>query len=73
MPYLIDGDVKLTQTFAILKYLGRKHNLVPKNEEEHRRIDLIEAEAMDIRSKWVGLVYSSSADFVSFFDELRAI
>ncbi len=65
VPYLIDGDVKLSQTFAILKYLGRKHNLVPKNEEEHRRIDLIEAEAMDMRTKWVAHCYSSSVDFVS--------
>jgi len=51
-----------------LKYLGRKHGLVPKNEEEHRRIDLIEAEAMDIRNNWVTLCYGSSSkvDFVSF-------
>nr|CAH0103004.1 unnamed protein product [Daphnia galeata] len=60
-PYYIDGDVKLSQTFAILKYLGRKHNLAPKTEEEHIRVDLIEAEAEDMRTKWSTLCYH--ADF----------
>ncbi|EFX60690.1 hypothetical protein DAPPUDRAFT_123298 [Daphnia pulex] len=47
-PYYIDGDVKLSQTFAILKYLGRKHNMAAKTEEEQIRVDLIEAEAIDV-------------------------
>ena len=65
VPYYIDDDVKLTQTFAILKYLGRKHNLVPRNEAERIRVDLIEAEAMDMRNNWVNLCYMSQ-DFVRF-------
>ena len=64
MPYYIDGDVKLSQTLAILKYLGRKHGLAPKNETEQMRVDLIEAEAMDIRSKWSATCYN--ANFVSY-------
>lgn len=63
LPYYMDGDVKLSQTFAILKYLGRKHGLAPKNEEEQRRVDLIEAEAMDMRANWSKTCYSP--DFVS--------
>ena len=27
LPYYIDGDVKITQSNAILRYIGRKHNL----------------------------------------------
>ncbi|KAH9376989.1 hypothetical protein HPB48_018758 [Haemaphysalis longicornis] len=27
LPYYIDGDVKITQSLAILRYLGRKHDL----------------------------------------------
>lgn len=27
LPYLIDGDVKLTQSNAILRYIARKHNM----------------------------------------------
>ena len=61
MPYYIDDNVKLTQTFAILKYLGRKHGLAPRNEAERIRVDLAEAEALDLRTKWVAQCYG---DFV---------
>ncbi|KAJ8301669.1 hypothetical protein KUTeg_020656 [Tegillarca granosa] len=27
LPYYIDGDIKITQTNAILRYIARKHNL----------------------------------------------
>lgn len=30
LPYYIDGDVKLTQSLAILRYLGRKHDLAAR-------------------------------------------
>ena len=54
----MDGDLKLSQTFAILKYLGRKHNMKANNDAEQIRLDLIEAEAVDMRMKWSMLVYS---------------
>jgi len=62
-PYYIDGDVKLSQSFAIMKYLGRKHNLVPKTEEEKIRVDLIEGEALDMRFNWSTLCYSAQEEF----------
>lgn len=31
LPYYIDGEVKLTQTFAICVYLEQKHGLIPKD------------------------------------------
>lgn len=60
----MDDDVKLTQSFAILKYLGRKHGLAPVNEAQQIRVDLIEAEAMDMRTKWTYMCYYTP-DFVS--------
>ncbi|KAL1480293.1 hypothetical protein MTO96_051158 [Rhipicephalus appendiculatus] len=30
LPYYIDDDVRLTQSLAILRYLGRKHGLAAK-------------------------------------------
>jgi len=62
-PYYIDADVKLSQSFAIMKYLGRKHHLVPKTEEEKIRVDLTEGEAMDMRFNWSTLCYSSPEEF----------
>jgi len=72
LPYYIDGDVKISQTFAILKYLGRKHGLAPKTEQEQTRVDLIEAEAMDIRTNWSKTMYSPDfenlrEDFIKSF------
>ena len=44
--------------------MGRKHQLAPISEAEEIRVDLIEAEAADMRMNWVMLVY---AEFVSYF------
>jgi glutathione S-transferase len=71
LPYYIDGDVKLSQTFAILKYLGRKHGLIAKNEVEQIRVDLIEAEALDMRSRWVALCYGPNFVSKIFFGEFQ--
>ncbi|XP_077983081.1 glutathione S-transferase Mu 1-like [Glandiceps talaboti] len=49
LPYLIDGDVKLTQTHAILVYLARKTNLLGTNENEMRRADLVYGRWGDFR------------------------
>ena len=59
----MDGELKLTQSFAILKYLARKHGLSGVTDDEKIRLDLIEAEANDLRYKWVVLCYLS--DYVS--------
>ncbi|KAH7948406.1 hypothetical protein HPB52_021973 [Rhipicephalus sanguineus] len=42
LPYIIDGDVRMTQSQAILRYLGRKHGLAPKDEETVRRVEMLE-------------------------------
>ncbi|RMX56694.1 hypothetical protein pdam_00015777 [Pocillopora damicornis] len=44
LPYYIDGDVKLTQTTAIIRHIARKHNLCGTSEEEMMRADVIAAE-----------------------------
>ena len=47
-----------------MKYLGRKHGLAAKTEAEQIRVDLIEAEAVDMRMRWSQLCYN--ADFVHY-------
>jgi len=58
LPYYIDGDVKITQNLAILRYLGRKYNLVGSTEEEERRVDQSEQQVTDFRMGWVRLCYN---------------
>jgi glutathione S-transferase len=57
LPYLIDGDVKVTQTQAILRYLGRKYDLVGKTEEERTRVDMVEQQLVDLRNGFVTMCY----------------
>ena len=46
---VILGDIKITQSNAILRYLGRKYNLEGKTEEEKVRVDIMTENAMDFR------------------------
>jgi glutathione S-transferase len=58
LPYYVDGDIKLTQSGTILKYLARKHGLDAKTEAEHVRLDLTMDEVVDLRSNMVGISYN---------------
>lgn len=49
LPYLIDGDVKISQSIAIMRYIGRKYGLDGKTEAENIRIELIEQQLNDWR------------------------
>jgi len=62
LPYLIDGEVKITQSNAILRYLARKLDLIGETEEQLIRMDLIENQAMDFRSGFWNLCYGSNKD-----------
>ncbi|XP_072336123.1 glutathione S-transferase Mu 5-like [Scyliorhinus torazame] len=64
LPYLFDGDVKITQSNAIMRYIARKHKLVGETEDEKVRVDMLENQAMDFRMGIVRLAYNP--DFVSF-------
>ncbi|CAG0894172.1 unnamed protein product [Darwinula stevensoni] len=57
LPYYIDGDVKLSQSLAILRYLGRKHGLYGQTEEEQCRQDMIEQQHGDLNWARAYLVY----------------
>ncbi|XP_052035429.1 glutathione S-transferase Mu 3 isoform X1 [Apodemus sylvaticus] len=63
LPYLIDGSHKVTQSNAILRYLGRKHNLCGETEEERIRVDTLENQVMDTRIQL--MIVCCSPDFVT--------
>jgi len=62
IPYLFDGDVKITQSIAILRYLGRKFRYVPNNEKETARVEMIEQELLDWRTQQSGCFYNPDHD-----------
>jgi glutathione S-transferase len=47
LPYYLDGDVKLTQSVAILRHIARKNKLDGKNEQEKLRVELVEQQLVD--------------------------
>lgn len=57
LPYYIDGDVKITQSNAIMRHIARKHDLCGKTEAEKVRVDTVENQAMDFRNGFVRLCY----------------
>ena len=58
LPYLIDGNLKLTQTLPIMKYIGRKYKLFGRgsNEEMAKEEEIVE-NIRDIRMKFASLCY----------------
>ncbi|KAF8777973.1 Glutathione S-transferase like protein [Argiope bruennichi] len=51
LPYYIDGDIKLTQSIAIMRYLGQKLGLDGKTDEQKRRVLVAEQQSVDFRNK----------------------
>lgn len=64
LPYLLeknaDGEItrKLTQSITIMRFLARRHNLLPETEEENIRSDIMQDETVDFRSGFTRLCYS---------------
>jgi len=63
LPYLIDGNVKLTQSCAILRYIARKHDLCGKTDQERASVDMMEHEIYDFKEGFVELCYSGQDGF----------
>jgi len=57
LPYYIDGDIKLSQSTTILRYLARKYDLIGDDETQTLRIELAEQQAIDIRMALIRMVY----------------
>jgi glutathione S-transferase len=62
LPYVIDGDLVVSQSNACLSYLGRKFNLWGSNVAESTRCDELLCETMDFRNKMTDFAYGKHAD-----------
>merc|ERR1719259_253989 len=63
LPYFIDGQVRLSQSHAIMRYIARKHGLAAKSDGEQTRLDLLTEQCMDFRNGWVTLVYGRNGTY----------
>jgi len=64
LPYYKDGDISITQSNAILRYIARKNNLCGITEQEKVLVDMMADEAMDFRNGWVRLCYNPKFDIL---------
>lgn len=70
LPYVIDGDVRITESWAIYKYIAKKANLMPPpGDEFDRQSDMLQGVIQDIRSKFTGNCYSP--DCYAMADKVR--
>lgn len=65
LPYLIDAGTCITQSNAILRHIGRKHNLLGQTPAEQARVDMVLEEAMELRNRTVGYAYSGAEKWSS--------
>uniref|UniRef100_A0A3P8U2L0 Glutathione S-transferase n=1 Tax=Amphiprion percula TaxID=161767 RepID=A0A3P8U2L0_AMPPE len=65
LPYLVDGDRKVVQSNAIMRYIAR-NTTCGETEDEQVRVDIIENQAMDFRNGFVMLCYMNYITFVDF-------
>lgn len=73
LPMFHDGDLELVQSYAILRYLARKHGLYGSNDLEATLIDLVTDGQHDFRMKYVKLIYQNyEAGKEDFIKELPA-
>ena len=63
LPYFIDGELKLTQSDAILRHIGRKNDLFGKSPNEMAEIDMVIDTAKDFKLAIAKIAYNP--DFVS--------
>ncbi|CAG2165790.1 unnamed protein product [Oppiella nova] len=57
LPYYLDGDLKLTQSVAILRHVARKAKLSGQTDAEKLRVDLVEQQLVDINTGVVRICY----------------
>jgi len=60
LPYLIDGDVRITQSNACYRYIARKAGLYGKTEKEMALADMCADQVMDFRNDVITVCYNWS-------------
>jgi len=65
LPYYIDGDIKLSQSTAIIRHIARKNILMGTTDQEKARVDLAECQLTDFRNAYTSsVIYGPNYDTV---------
>ena len=67
LPYVIDGDIVITQSNACMSYLGRKLNQWGNDEISIIKCEQLLCELMDLRNSVVRFSYPATSDTVNDF------
>ena len=61
LPYYIDGDFKITESAAIIRYVANKYDpkLLGRTNEEKAHVDMINGPISDLKSAVIGQCYST--------------
>lgn len=62
VPRLVDGDISIAQSNAILRHLARKYDLYGSTEADHCRVDEVLDGIQALRGKYLDLVYAQSLE-----------
>jgi glutathione S-transferase len=69
LPYFIDGPVRLTQSLAILRYVGGKAGLVPADPVQASAMDVALYQVVDFRRQLSGHCYSNAPTWETLRDK----
>ncbi|CAK8697863.1 unnamed protein product [Clavelina lepadiformis] len=72
LPYFIDGETRITESFAIMKHIARKNNLFPMADVEHDRCNMLEGVVSDFRRDFTMMCYRPGYETnkVNYFKDL---
>jgi len=62
LPYLVDGDIKISESVAICKYLAKKCGLFPSTDAEVISSDIAEGVVQDFKMAFFKLVFNPNYD-----------
>lgn len=65
LPYLFDGDLKFTESRAIMHYIARKNNLCGGTESEKVAVEMVEGVVDGVKSRFTGMCYNAK------FEEMK--
>ncbi|XP_063423322.1 glutathione S-transferase Mu 1-like isoform X1 [Mytilus trossulus] len=73
LPYYIDGEVKLTQSNAILRYIARKYDLLGRTTQEVADCEVMFENAVDLRNATTEVTYNPNYEKLKdkYFENLQ--